>query len=126
MPGMDRKGPLGLGPMTGRALGMCASGVNALRNGARSSRGLRRGSGFGPGQGAGRGLGAGFGRTFGRGLGYGLMLGMGYGCRRGWRNNPYGNNMNELDLLEDQKQLLENRLKVVNRQLEHLAGDNNV
>ena len=41
MPGQDRTGPLGQGPMTGRGLGPCG-------------RGLRRG----------------FGRDFGRGLGW--------------------------------------------------------
>jgi len=42
MPGQDRTGPLGQGPMTGRGLGPCG-------------RGLARGRGFG--RGMGRGLG---------------------------------------------------------------------
>ncbi|KUK30293.1 MAG: hypothetical protein PWR26_841 [Methanosarcinales archaeon] len=28
MPGLDRTGPLGLGPMTGRGLGLCLTGVD--------------------------------------------------------------------------------------------------
>jgi len=47
MPGFDRTGPRGRGPLTGRGLGPC-------------------------GQGFGRGLGAGFGRGMGRGFGRGL------------------------------------------------------
>ena len=68
MPGGDRTGPAGLGPMTGRAMGYCAgyatSGyVNPV---------------------AGRGFGA-FGRGFGRGGG-GFGRGGGGG---GWRNRFY-------------------------------------
>ena len=51
MPGQDRTGPSGEGPMTGRGLGPCG-------------RGLARGRGFG--------------RGFGRGLGYGRGLGFGW------------------------------------------------
>ena len=46
MPGMDRTGPLGQGPLTGRGLGPCGAGA-----------GFRRGFG--------RGMGRGFGRGFG-------------------------------------------------------------
>ncbi len=61
MPGLDRTGPLGMGPMTGRGLGLCGRG-----------RGVGRG-----------GYGAwGYGRGFGRGLG----LGRG----RGWWGPGYG------------------------------------
>jgi hypothetical protein len=49
MPGFDRTGPRGEGPMTGRGLGPCGRG-----------RGFRRGFGRG----------AGFGRGFSRGRGY--------------------------------------------------------
>lgn len=44
MPGQDRTGPLGQGPLTGRGLGPCGRGL---------------------GRGFGRGLGIGFGRGFG-------------------------------------------------------------
>jgi len=49
MPGFDRTGPLGNGPMTGRGIGPCGRGT---------ARGFRRGTG--------RGLGMGFGRGFAR------------------------------------------------------------
>jgi len=68
MPGGDRTGPMGAGPMTGRGVGICA--------------------GFGtPGYmnpGYGRGFGGGFGRGFGRGMGRGFG-----GGGRGWRNMYY-------------------------------------
>jgi hypothetical protein len=59
MPGGDRTGPMGQGPMTGRGFGLCA--------------------GFGrPGYASG-GFGRGMGRGFGRGRG------MGWGRGFGWR-----------------------------------------
>ena len=48
MPGNDRTGPLGRGPMTGRGMGPC---------------------GWGTARGTGTGLGRGFGRGMGRGVG---------------------------------------------------------
>jgi len=54
MPAGDRTGPEGMGPMTGRGAGYCAtSQVN------------NTGPGFGFGQGRGRGFGRGMGRGFG-------------------------------------------------------------
>lgn len=62
MPGGDRTGPGGSGPMTGRAAGYCAGySVSGYMNVA-PGRGLGRGYGFG------RGLGRGFGRGMGRGF----------------------------------------------------------
>ncbi len=62
MPGGDGTGPVGMGPMTGRAAGLCAgSGRPGYANAA-----------------PGRGSGMGFGR--GRGL----------GARRGWRHRRSG------------------------------------
>ncbi|MCD4829075.1 MAG: DUF5320 domain-containing protein [Candidatus Cloacimonetes bacterium] len=62
MPGQDRTGPFGEGPLTGRGAGGCADGGNA---------GFGRNAGFGPGRRGGfggrRGGGrrGGFGRMFG-------------------------------------------------------------
>jgi len=51
MPGRDKTGPQGTGPMTGRRMGYCADNEN-------QSRGFfGRGRGFGGGQGSGRGFG---------------------------------------------------------------------
>jgi hypothetical protein len=64
MPGGDRTGPLGMGPLSGRAAGYCAGyGMPGFVNSA---------------------LGRGFGGGFGRGRGFG---GRGYGGGgRGWRH----------------------------------------
>ncbi|MFP4258585.1 MAG: DUF5320 domain-containing protein, partial [Desulfovermiculus sp.] len=53
MPGGDRTGPMGMGPMTGRGAGFCA-GMN--QPGALTA-GFGRGRGFGRGFGRGRGPG---------------------------------------------------------------------
>jgi hypothetical protein len=69
MPGGDRTGPMGMGPMTGRAAGYCAGyPVPGYMNPA-------GGRGFGGG-GWGRGFGGGWGRGFG-------------GGGRGWRHRYY-------------------------------------
>lgn len=57
MPGGDRRGPVGRGPMTGRGLGYCSSN---LSDGG-YFRGYGRGMGYGNGRGRGRGRGPGFG-----------------------------------------------------------------
>lgn len=66
MPGGDRTGPLGTGPMTGRGLGICAGyGIPGYAN---------------------PGFGRGFGRGWGRG---GFGRGFGPGGGRGWRHQYY-------------------------------------
>ncbi|MCX6843601.1 MAG: DUF5320 domain-containing protein [candidate division WOR-3 bacterium] len=55
MPGGDRTGPVGMGPMTGRAAGNCAGyGVPGYANPV-FGRGFGRGCGFGGGRGFGGG-----------------------------------------------------------------------
>ena len=85
MPGMNRKGPEGMGPKTGRGLGRCNGEERAERqaceNEMRPGRGRR---GFG---GGGRGNGAGMGRGEGRGRGQGMGRGRGKEPGRGRRNN---------------------------------------
>jgi hypothetical protein len=60
MPGGDRTGPEGRGPVTGRGLGYCTG-----YNNPGFTKGVPRG-----GRGYGRGWGRGFGRGFGRGRGF--------------------------------------------------------
>jgi hypothetical protein len=93
MPGGDRTGPFGRGAITGRGLGMCVTGVNALRYGARAGRSVRRGLGLGPG----------LGRGLARGLGCGVILGLGYGCARAYGRYLAVNQteMSEKELLQE-------------------------
>ena len=77
MPGGDGSGPMGMGPMTGRAAGFCAGyGVPGYMN-AYGRGGWGRGMGWGRGRGWGRGM--------GRGRGYGVA-----GVAPAWGGAAYG------------------------------------
>lgn len=56
MPGFDRTGPRGMGPMTGGRRGLCGAGRAANNTGYGYGFGRGRGRGFGPGYGQGRGF----------------------------------------------------------------------
>jgi len=89
MPGGDRTGPMGQGPMTGRAAGLCAGSPNPGYANPRYGIGL------------GRGRGRGFGRGF-WGRGRGLW----------WRNyNPEPYYYPQTQNKEDEKTYLENTIK---------------
>jgi len=79
MPRGDGTGPMGMGPMTGRAAGYCAgfSAPGFANPVPRMGMGFRRGTGF-YGRGTGSGRGGGRGRGFVRGFGN-YARGRGYG-----------------------------------------------
>jgi hypothetical protein len=92
MPRRDGTGPMGAGSMTGRGLGLC-TGANAVKYGA----------------------------------GLGMGLGLGLACRRGFgRGFGRGSAINRIstktqkELLNEQKTMLQNRLEVIDKQLENL------
>lgn len=70
MPGFNRTGPLGEGPMTGGGFGHCGRGRHWLGAGYGGSRGPRGFGGGGRGWGHGWGSGGGYGYGRGRGSGY--------------------------------------------------------
>ncbi len=72
MPAGNRTGPMGYGPMTGRAAGFCA-GYDAP---GYANPGFARGRGFGRGRGL--GFRGGRGPGFGRGFGFGPRWGAAY------------------------------------------------
>ncbi|HZJ82525.1 MAG TPA: DUF5320 domain-containing protein [Clostridia bacterium] len=96
MPRMDRTGPMGRGPMTGRGFGVCNDAEPAAYG---------RGRGFG----LRRGFACGFGRGFGRG----------FGSRRGFSDEAYDSRTDK-DFLENQKEMLESRLEEISKELEDL------
>ncbi len=115
MPRGDGTGPMGMGPMTGRAAGFCA-GFNT--------------PGFQNPM-PGRGMGMGFGR--GRGFG------MGMGGGRGFRNRYYATGMTgwqraqampamtreqEVEALKNQAEYLKESLDSINKQLQELDKEN--
>ncbi len=89
MPGLNRRGPMGKGPMTGRRMGRCIP----ENKGKTDEEILQdRDSAFQQEQVADRGLGLGRGRGLGRGLGFGggrgLRRGLGFGYGRGIVGDP--------------------------------------
>ena len=97
MAGGDKRGPRGMGPMTGRGLGYCAGNERP---------------GFAPGRfgnGGGRGPGRGFGRGFGRGRGQGFgrfQQGPAFEAQEGFATSL----ADEVVRLKEQLKALETRL----------------
>jgi len=129
MPGGDGTGPMGAGPMTGRAAGYCAGyGVPGYMN---------------PWPGGGRGFWR-FGRGFGRGLGFGRGFGRGYrhwywatgvpgwarfggywpGAAVPWYGQPAGavSREGEVEDLKAQAGELENELQAIRERIAELES----
>ncbi|MGI6744831.1 MAG: hypothetical protein BWY46_00565 [Firmicutes bacterium ADurb.Bin300] len=91
MPRMDGTGPMGAGSMTGRGLGLC-TGANIAKYGA----------------------------------GLGMGIGLGFACRRAFCGFDRGfaisrtSAKTQKELLNDQKTMLQNRLELIEKQLESL------
>ena len=123
MPGGDRTGPMGNGPMTGRAAGFCAgSGAPGSMN-----------WGAGGGQGFGRGMGPGF---RGRGRGYrnrfwatGLPGWGRFGAAPAWGAVPNPPAMGaptqheELELLKQQAQYFAQSLDDIRKRIDELGAE---
>lgn len=101
MPGGDGSGPMGMGPMTGRAAGYC-TGYPA--------------PGF-MGSIPGRAFGRGFGRGFGGGRGWGGAYVHPYGF------NPGPNPEQEAGMLKGQVEYLENALKEIKNRIAELETE---
>jgi hypothetical protein len=112
MPGFDRTGPLGMGPMTGgrrgfynpAAMGYCFPFFS--------------GAGFGRGMGLGRGFRGGMGRMF-RGAGFGKGYGWYPPAYLG--PNPYSmDSSSELDMLKAQADSFKSALEAINKWMAEL------
>lgn len=97
MPGFNRRGPEGMGPMTGGGRGFC----NAPNR-----------SSFGRG--------ASFGRGRGRGFGYNRGAGMGGWTGYDGPNGPYFNRTEEETSLKSQAAMLKDELNAVEKRLKEL------
>ena len=117
MPGGDGTGPGGMGPMTGRAAGICAGYATPGYANRIGGRGM--------------GMGWGRGRGFGRGLGWGRAE---YGLPAyGGAVNPYAYGggvpftptvapRQELDSLKGQSEYLEDALDGIKKRIEELES----
>ena len=104
MPGFDRTGPMGAGPMTGGARGRC----NPTTAGSISFYG--RGYGYGRGLGLRRGFRGGYGRPY------------------GWYPAPVGpaypvDAVEEMDMLKSEADNLQKSLEAVNKRIKELEKE---
>lgn len=107
MPGGDRTGPAGMGPMTGGAFGYCAGyPVPGYAN---------------PIPGRGRGRGRGWGRGFGRGFGW-RGAGDPYAYGGGYPYAPEFSPQQEADILRDQAKAMQEEIKAVNERISELES----
>ncbi len=120
MPGFDRKGPRGTGPMTGGRRGLCGS-RNAGSRRFDSRRGFGRGMGFNRGQGAGREVGFGFGpgRGFRR-----RAWGPAYYCEPKMAAPPTDREQN-IDFLQNQAQSLKEELDDIEARISEMKKEEN-
>ncbi|MCF8019330.1 MAG: DUF5320 domain-containing protein [Vallitaleaceae bacterium] len=91
----DGTGPMGLGPLTGRGLGVCAG-----------SRAVRYGAGLGMG--------------LGLGLKMACRCGFGHGYGRNTMNVDQSTNLSQKDRLHEEKEILQKRLEAIGKALEKL------
>jgi hypothetical protein len=108
MPAGDRTGPLGLGPMTGRAAGYCAGyPVPGFMNPI-------------PGRGMGRGFGWGRGRGRGRGWGHGFYGVPGPAWWPAYGAAPVSPPSDEMEMLKAQAQHMEKALTEIRNRIDEL------
>jgi len=100
MPGFNRTGPTGAGPMTGRQLGRCTGNETDF-----PERGFRK---------FGRGFRGGFGRGRGRGLGFR------WGNPLGYYHEDFAPGVSDETLLENEARTLKDQLSSVEKELERV------
>ncbi|HPV36196.1 MAG TPA: DUF5320 domain-containing protein [Candidatus Hydrogenedentes bacterium] len=124
MPGGDGTGPMGMGPMTGRAAGFCAGyAVPGYMNSVPGRGGWGRGGGWGGGRGGGRGW---RNRFFATGLtgwqraayGYPAFGGMPYAGP----GAPTVPREHEIEMLKDQANYFEEALEGIRKRIEELES----
>ena len=112
MPGFDRTGPMGAGPMTGGARGRC--------NPATAATVTAYGGGYGYGRGLGlrRGFRGGYDPDAGRGRGYGR----GYGWYPPAAVPAYsGGTSDEMDMLKADADYMQKSLDAINKRIDELS-----
>ena len=119
MPGGDRTGPRGMGPMTGRGFGYCAgTGLPGHRNAFWGRGFLRRGRGFrNPGFGGGRGWRNWFYAT---GLPGGLRYGDPYFADAYPPPTPKPDPEQEKQFLRNEAEALQDELESIKKRLDEL------
>ena len=111
MPGFDRTGPMGGGPMTGGARGRCNPAT------AGNIAAYTGGYGYGRGLGLRRGFRGGYGPVTGRGRGFGR----GYGWYPPAAGPAYSmDSAGELDMLKAEADYMNKSLEAITKRIEEL------
>jgi len=126
MPGGDRTGPMGIGPMSGRRAGFCAGyAIPGYLNSDSEFGGMpvgRRGIGYGRGFGRGYGRGQGFGRGFGQ---RGIAASYGYGAAYG--NSYYKDRVvsaqDEAKVLKEQVKMMQEEVNAISQRIKYLESE---
>ena len=108
MPGFNRTGPMGAGPMTGGQRGFCNPATREYEGQFSGAPGFGKGMGFG--------------RGFRRGFGPGMERAF---ARRGWNQPSYypgvgQNPQAELNMLKTEANAVKNSLDTINRRIAEL------
>jgi len=114
MPGLDRRGPMGYGPMTGGRRGLCGnadSGYDAPAYG---------GMGYGRGFGIRRGFRTEFGPGRGRGRGFGLRFS---GSPRQFGYDNPASPSDEIEMLKSEANAMQASLAAVQKRIAELEND---
>ena len=115
MPGLDRRGPMGAGPMTGGRRGLCGSAASPYAIPASG------GMGYGRGLGMRRGIGAGFGPGRGGGRGFGRR----YAENPGFYMNDYPQSRTqEMEMLKADADAMQASLAAVQKRITELENEN--
>ncbi len=115
MPGLDGTGPWGLGPRTGRGLGLCPPGVNPYRAYPYAPFGSYSWPVFGVGRG-GLPWGGGRGRAWGGGIGWRSRF---WGYAPPFHLIPPGQ-IDEKEWLKEKATTLEEELKQIRNRIEEM------
>ena len=125
MPGGDRTGPLGYGPMTGRSMGFCGGnpgpGYMFGGPGFGFGRGFGQSRGFGFGRGRGHGWGKGWFGRFG-GYPYGMPYWNSYGVPPTASDFPQASPEEELRYLKEEEEILSQDMKELKKRIEELEN----
>ena len=115
MPGFDRTGPMGAGPMTGGRRGLCNPATAASANAFIGDYG------YGYGYGGGMGLRRGFRGGFGRGMGIRRGYGRGYGWYPPVADPVYPSYAaDEMDMLRAEADYLRKSLDAINARIDEI------
>lgn len=114
MPGFDRSGPMGAGPMTGGRRGLCGRPANMADVPAYGGLGYGRGVGFRRGGGRRFGPRRGYGRGFGRG---------GYGYPYEYPADAPMEATEELNLLKSEADYMKRSMETINKRIGELEKE---